>query len=456
MLAQSTNPRLRPGQCGVLRFYEPDTRLALITWDDGTESDLHLHAGDRLDVLANPTPITRQAWQYALTVAGERARDDGLRAIERWYHTHDHQPAPAKRSTAQHVLAQLDSDDEETVILPRYPSSPDATSLTTRQLADLVARYDPSMWQLVSTPRWRQAASVYRVVFDATVRQHAATWCRRTLIPAANGRDLAAMRPDNLQPGRVGVFTGDWPALHPDDGMDALVTGYVGTFAAVRAGRAVFSCTRQVAEAIVTDHQRWYANAHARQGAEADTQLPDDVWMVDLWFDGDVIVAGQRASADDPAAVERITPDAAGQYLLAGPVGRWQAVDPYRSDRIVGDIPPADDQQVTAPDSDDGPPATSRDVLVAASNLTYGLLRWVDRDPLLIVGATEAAVAREAVRILADEQESLARHAPEALDEHPIPDPDGPIHNLTSWLDLLAHRVLSVRFDLLPDVALAE
>jgi hypothetical protein len=42
---------------------------------------------------------------------------------------------------------------------------------------------------------------------------------------------------------------------------------------------------------------------------------------------------------DDPEAIERITPDADGRYVVMGWNWCWEAVDPYACDRIVGDLP---------------------------------------------------------------------------------------------------------------------
>jgi hypothetical protein len=79
-------------------------------------------------------------------------------------------------------------------------------------------------------------------------------------------------------------------------------------------GWAVFSCTRNIAEAIVADQQRSRSDyrdqlrAQGMAGEELDRQL--DQAMASLTFDGDTIVADQRGVYDDPEAIERITPDA--------------------------------------------------------------------------------------------------------------------------------------------------
>ena len=40
--------------------------------------------------------------------------------------------------------------------------------------------------------------------------------------------------------------------------------------------------------------------------------------LADLRFDGDDIIADQRIMADDPQAIERISPDTHGRYTVMG------------------------------------------------------------------------------------------------------------------------------------------
>jgi hypothetical protein len=105
----------------------------------------------------------------------------------------------------------------------------------------------------------------------------------------------------------------------------------------------VFSCGRRVAEAIVADqqqHRRELRESLQKQGVpEHDLDRRVDAEMTDLRFDGDVIVADQRAMYDDPEAIERISPDSEGRYVVMGWNWCWEPVDPYACDRIVGEIP---------------------------------------------------------------------------------------------------------------------
>jgi hypothetical protein len=111
----------------------------------------------------------------------------------------------------------------------------------------------------------------------------------------------------------------------------------------------VFSCTREVAEAIVADQQRSrddyrrQLRAQGVTGEEADRQL--DQAMASLTFDGDTIVADQRGVYGDPEAIDRIALDHEGRYVVMGRSWCWEAVDPADCDRIVGDLPAPGQQQ---------------------------------------------------------------------------------------------------------------
>ncbi|WP_240762486.1 hypothetical protein [Micromonospora sp. HM134] len=111
-------------------------------------------------------------------------------------------------------------------------------------------------------------------------------------------------------------------------------------------GWAVFSCTRPVAEEIVADQQR-HRDQHRHHLREQGVPADDldrrvDEALADLSFDGDVIIADQRALSGDPDAIDRITPDSDGRYVVMGRTWCWEAVDPYACDRIIGDLPHPD------------------------------------------------------------------------------------------------------------------
>jgi hypothetical protein len=109
------------------------------------------------------------------------------------------------------------------------------------------------------------------------------------------------------------------------------------------------SCTRLVAEAIVADQQQQRAEfrrALADQGVpERDLDARVNESLADLSWDGDTIVADQRALYDDPEAFERISPDSEGRYVVMGRNWCWEAVHPEHCDRIVGDLPTPQSQQ---------------------------------------------------------------------------------------------------------------
>lgn len=340
---------LRPGEQGVVRTYDPGTQVVTVRWDTGTITDIRLAAGDRLDVLASPTPVSEPVWQTTLAAVTERGRGDGHRAVTHWIAQQTGHPTASVTTTARQILQALADHDLDDTTLPRFATNLYAQPPSTDQLSDLLAAVDPAAWQPVDTDQREQAAHAYRDGFDTAVATHSGAWARRTLIPAADGRDLAQLQPAQARVGRIGVFSGEWMWAHPVDGPDYLRIGFVGTMVQQWNGWAVFSCTRQVAEAIVADqqHQRTlHRNRLQRAGmpaAEAHRQV--DQTMVSLAFVGDAIVVDQRVMLDDPGAVERITPDHDGRYVVMGGSWQWEAVDPYRCDRIVGDLPAAGDEQ---------------------------------------------------------------------------------------------------------------
>ena len=329
---------------GVVRVYDSGTQVVTVGWDDGTITEVRPADGDRLDVLATPQPISEAAWQQVLAAVSARGSQDGRRAFEQWGREQDGRDPAQVRTTARQILQNLHSG-EDLDDLPglQYLTSGFAQPPSDDQLSQLLADGEPARWQPVGTDRWEQAVWRYRDAFETAVQQDAGDWARRTLIPAAGGRDLAGLRADQVCSGRVGVFSGDWMWTQPHDGPDYCRIGFVGTLIDRWNGWAVFSCTRQVAGAIVTDQQQQRAQEQARLQAggmsQADARRQVDGWLADLTFNGDTIVADQRVMSDDPDAIERITPDPDGRYVVMGWNWCWQAVDPYDCDRIVGDIP---------------------------------------------------------------------------------------------------------------------
>jgi hypothetical protein len=194
---------------------------------------------------------------------------------------------------------------------------------------------------------WRQQQQLARARHDAThtaVVERVAELCHLAASPT--GADVSHLHPDRVRIGSVGVFAGDWAWTVA---ADRIPVGFVGTLVDTWNGWAVFSCTRQVAEAIVADQQRH--RAQLRESYQALGFTGDDLdrrvnaEMTDLRFDGDDIVADQRAMYDDPQAIERISPDGEGQYVVMGWNWCWEAVDPYACDHIVGELPEPGDQQ---------------------------------------------------------------------------------------------------------------
>jgi len=157
--------------------------------------------------------------------------------------------------------------------------------------------------------------------------------------------ELAHLHPDNLRLGGTGVFAGDWAWTDGPDGSSRIAVGFVGVLIDTWNGWAVFRCSREVAEASGADqqqHRQEHRQSLLDQGmGEPDLERAVDQAYTSLVFDGDTIVADQRAMYDDPEAIERITPDPDGRYVVMGWNWCWEAVDPALCERIVGQLPPA-------------------------------------------------------------------------------------------------------------------
>ncbi|MFI7543774.1 hypothetical protein [Actinoplanes sp. NPDC049599] len=343
-----TNPP-HVGRQGTVLTYEPAAQTVTVRWDDGTITEIRLAGGDGLAIQPSPVPIGEDMWQQLLASVTARGAGDGLRAADAWSRGRTGCSPEQVRGTARQILQVLDDDEDlDETLAPQYDASGFALPPTSRQLSRLLA-VGGQAGQPVPQTRWRQAAWTYRDAFETAVRERSGGWARRTLIPRAGGRDLTELRPDQVRVGRVGVFSGEWMWTHPDDGPDFLRMGFVGTLIDRWNGWAVFSCTRPVAEAIVAEQQ--HRRAHELQILVAGGMTPQqarrevDTMLADLHFDGEVIVADQRVRSDDPEAIERTAPDPDGRYVVMGRNWCWEAVDPYRCDHIVGELPDSGGEQ---------------------------------------------------------------------------------------------------------------
>ncbi|WP_051809699.1 DUF4314 domain-containing protein [Actinoplanes subtropicus] len=345
-LTHTTDPDhpLRPGERGVVRAFDTGRQVVSVGWDNGTVSQIHLDAGVRLDVLAAPAAITADAWNRVLAAVTSRGRLDGLRALDQWTAETLDEHVAGHRTTARRVLAAVaDGNPDEAETLPASHSSTYSQPLTDWQLSDLLCGGQPALWQPVSTDEWEQAVWAYRDGFDTVVWEAAPVRCRRALAPAAGGRDLHEMDPSQVRLGGVGVFSGDWMWTDGGEGPDYARIGFVGTLIDTWKEWAVFSCTRRVAEAIVAELQERRDDERERLQAAGAAEQDLDRWVdaqfAVLSFDGDTLVVDQRVRSEDPEAIEYIAPDNDGRYVVMGGIWRWEAIAPYRCDRIVGDLP---------------------------------------------------------------------------------------------------------------------
>ncbi|MEV4481826.1 DUF4314 domain-containing protein [Micromonospora coxensis] len=331
--------RLHPGDEGTVRRFDPDQQVLDVQWDSGSRLSMLLSAGDRVRRL----PTGDAGWDSvhgALRAAGAAA---GQSAAAQWWAQSvvGSRVHGAVRERAQAILHGIENGD---------PSVLDGLPVADRYiLADDRDRYSEHappgapVWEQLSWRQRDQTRWAWCDGYDAAAEAEAASQCRMVLHPDGDGRDLRHLYPERVRLGGPGVFAGDWAWTPEGGGQMRIPVGFVGTLVDTWNGWAVFTCSREVAEAIVVDHQEH--RARCRQFA-ADGGMPEvdldrlvDESMARLWFDGDVIVADETRVAGDPDAIERISPRADGRYIVMGWSWTWLPVHPYDCDRIVGELP---------------------------------------------------------------------------------------------------------------------
>ncbi|MFV2112913.1 DUF4314 domain-containing protein [Micromonospora sp. LOL_025] len=351
-LLHTTDPYtlLRPGDTGTVRRHNQQHNIVEVTWDSGSTLSMCLNDGDRIAPAATPPPTgdpVAEAAEWAAVLQRMRAAgtEAGRTAAEWWAQdTIGARAGGGTRLAARRILAGINEVDPVVLdTLPRFSSAEDPIDTAGWELfAD--ANGAVSGWFGLRIQQRDEAMAVYRDAYDTAVTDRVTELCHLAASPT--GRDVSHLRPDRVRIGGVGVFSGEWARTTGPDGDDRIEVGFVGTLIDHWNGWAVFSCTRPVSEAIVADQQRHrdrYRHRLREQGVPADDlDRRVDSELADLSFDGDVIVADQRALSDDPEAIERIPPDGDGRYVVMGRSWCWEAVDPYACDRIVGDMPDAD------------------------------------------------------------------------------------------------------------------
>ncbi|MEU0962606.1 DUF4314 domain-containing protein [Micromonospora aurantiaca] len=343
--------RLRPGDTGTVRRHDQRHNVVEVTWDSGSTLAMCLDAGDRIaPATAIPPPAgdpvaEATGWAAVLQRMRGAGAEAGRAAAEWWAQGSIGARAGGDtRLAARRILAGIhDGDPAILDALPHFSVVGESVDVAGWELfAD--ATGDTRGWFGLRIPQRDEAMAVYRDAYDTAVTDRVAELCHLAASPT--GTDVSHLHPDRVRIGGVGVFAGDWARTTGPDGDDRVEVGFVGTLIDYWNGWAVFSCTRDVAEAIVADQQRHrdqYRDSLREQGVPADDlDRRVDEALADLSFDGDVIVADQRALSDDPDAIERITADGDGRYVVMGRSWCWEAVDPYACDRIIGDLPDTD------------------------------------------------------------------------------------------------------------------
>lgn len=352
-LVHTSDPytQLRPGDTGTVRRHDQQQNIVEVTWDSGSSLSMCLDAGDRIQPVTTTPPPTggpvdeATGWATALRRMRAAGTEAGHTAAEWWAQdTIGARASGDTRLAARRVLAGIEDGDPAVLdALPRFTLAGEAVDTAGWELFTNAAG-DSTGWFGLRIQQRDEAMGVYRDAFDIAATARIADLCHLAASPT--GTDVSHLHPDRVRVGDVGVFSGDWARAADLDGSDRIEVGFVGILIEHWNGWAVFSCTRQVAEAIVADQQRHrdqYRDSLQETGVPADElDRRVDAALANLSFDGYVIIADQRAMSDDPDAIERITPDGDGRYVVMGRNWRWEPVDPYACDRIVGDLPAPD------------------------------------------------------------------------------------------------------------------
>ncbi|WP_262285453.1 DUF4314 domain-containing protein [Micromonospora sp. MA102] len=336
--------RLRRGDQGTVRSYDPRHQVLDVQWDSGSRLSMLLGAGagDRVRRL----PET--GWERALDALREAGAAAGRNAAQWWAQdTLGGRASGDVTATARKVLSAVEAADGRDI-----DGLPAADRYVLADDADRYAEHAPPdapAWERLTAQQRDQARWAWCDGYDAAAEAEAARQCRMLLHPDGDDRDLRHVHPDRVGLGGPGVFAGDWAWTPNEHGELRIPVGFVGTLVDTWNGWAVFTCTREVAEAIVVDQhdaRDRYRQHLAATGitGERQEQMVDES-MARLRFDGDVIVVDETRVYDDPEAIERIPPDADGRYTVMGRAWTWMAVHPYDCERIAGDLP--------------GPPATA-------------------------------------------------------------------------------------------------
>ncbi|WP_435124395.1 DUF4314 domain-containing protein [Micromonospora tulbaghiae] len=328
--------RLRPGDEGTVRRYHPHHQVLEVDWDSGSRLSMLLGAGDGVRRL----PDT--GWDRVLDAVREAGAAAGRDAARWWAQdTIGGRAGGDVTATAREILTAIEAATGRDIGgLPA--AGRDAVAEGAARYAEHAPPGAPEWEELRGWQRDR-ARWAWCDGFDQAVEAEAARQCRIVLHPDGDDRDLSHVYPQRVRVGGPGVFAGDWAWMPNGGGQMRVPVGYVGTLVDTWNGWAVFTCTREVAEAIVADQQaardryRHQLAAEGVTGVRLDRLV--DQSMGRLWFDGDVIVADDTRVHDDPDAIERVSPDADGRYVVMGRSWTWLPVHPYDCDRIAGHIP---------------------------------------------------------------------------------------------------------------------
>ncbi|MER7894286.1 hypothetical protein ABTX15_31215 [Micromonospora sp. NPDC094482] len=201
-----------------------------------------------------PAADADAGWGPVLAALHAAGATDGRDAAARWaQHALDARRGSDATKTARQVLAEASDIDA-----PILDGLPTADRYRLIEDSDRYAEHAPPgapAWKQLTARQCDQARWTWCDGYDDAAHAEAARRCRMFLHPDGDDRDLSHVHPDQVRLGGPGVFAGDWAWTPNPNGELRIPVGFAGTLVDTWNGWAVFTCTREVAEAIVADQQ---------------------------------------------------------------------------------------------------------------------------------------------------------------------------------------------------------
>jgi hypothetical protein len=282
-------------------------------------------------------------WATTLTALYNAGLHAGRDAADQW----------ARTSLGQRVLTRRRPNRSTGIGGQLVPYLGGAGGWVTGDTYQAVAGNDQPSWDELTDQQRDEVLGAHADGFDDGVHERCQVHLQAAT-PLLPWRMLPHLHPDRLRVGAVGVFAGSWSWQTGPFGQRRIPVGFVGTLRERGLdGRAVFACTRQVADAIVADQQRlrafWRDELLDLGVRPQSCAAAVDLLLPAMSFAGDLLVVDETLVIGSPHTTARIAPDDDGEYVVMGGAWDWRAIDPHDCDRIIGEVLAPGEQQRFVP-----------------------------------------------------------------------------------------------------------